>query len=128
MSLSALPTGALASRAMFAFRGGAFGDEREFAMTALLVRHPRGDLLIDTGFGRDVDAHVATTPRIGQALTRYHEGVPAAVHAAADARLTIPMRAGMRSLNVAVAAAMAAGEMLRQMNVPTGQQTPPRQA
>lgn len=79
MSLSALPTGALASRAMFAFRGGAFGDEREFAMTALLVRHPRGDLLIDTGFGRDVDAHVATTPRIGQALTRYHEGVPAAV-------------------------------------------------
>lgn len=61
-------------------------------------------------------------------LGRESAGVPAAVHAAADARLTIPMRAGMRSLNVAVAAAMAAGEMLRQMNVPTGQQTPPRQA
>lgn len=78
MSLSALPTGALDSRAMFAYRGGAFGDQREFAMTALLVRHPRGDLLIDTGFGRDVVAHVATTPRIGQALTRYSSGVPAA--------------------------------------------------
>jgi tRNA (cytidine/uridine-2'-O-)-methyltransferase len=41
-------------------------------------------------------------------------GVPAAVHAAADARLVIPMRAGLRSLNVALAAAMAAGEALRQ--------------
>ena len=36
------------------------------------------------------------------------------VHAAADARLKIPMRPGLRSLNVAVAAAMAAGEALRQ--------------
>jgi tRNA (cytidine/uridine-2'-O-)-methyltransferase len=40
--------------------------------------------------------------------------VPQDVHAAADARLVIPMRAGLRSLNVAVAAAMAAGEALRQ--------------
>jgi N-acyl homoserine lactone hydrolase len=78
MSLSALPTGAMLSRAMFAFRGGGFGDAREFSMTALLVRHPRGDLLIDTGFGRAVDAHVAATPRLAQALTRYTKGVPAA--------------------------------------------------
>jgi tRNA (cytidine/uridine-2'-O-)-methyltransferase len=41
-------------------------------------------------------------------------GVPADVHAAADARVVIPMRAGLRSLNVAIAAAMAAGEALRQ--------------
>ena len=33
---------------------------------------------------------------------------------AADARLVIPMRPGLRSLNVAIAAAMAAGEALRQ--------------
>ncbi len=45
---------------------------------------------------------------------RESAGVPEAVHAAADARLTIPMRPGLRSLNVAVAAAMAAGEALRQ--------------
>jgi len=45
---------------------------------------------------------------------RESAGVPAAVHGAADARLRIPMRAGLRSLNVAVAAAMAAGEALRQ--------------
>jgi tRNA (cytidine/uridine-2'-O-)-methyltransferase len=45
---------------------------------------------------------------------RESAGVPADVHAAADARLRIPMRPGLRSLNVALAAAMAAGEALRQ--------------
>ena len=45
---------------------------------------------------------------------RESAGVPAEVHQAADARLVIPMRPGLRSLNVAVAAAMAAGEALRQ--------------
>jgi tRNA (cytidine/uridine-2'-O-)-methyltransferase len=41
-------------------------------------------------------------------------GVTDAVVAAADARLKIPIKAGLRSLNVAMAAAMAAGEALRQ--------------
>jgi tRNA (cytidine/uridine-2'-O-)-methyltransferase len=45
---------------------------------------------------------------------RESAGVPAEVHQAADARLVVPMRQGLRSLNVAVAAAMAAGEALRQ--------------
>ena len=42
-------------------------------------------------------------------------GAPAAVHRAADARLIIPMRPGLRSINVAVAAAMVVGEALRQL-------------
>jgi tRNA (cytidine/uridine-2'-O-)-methyltransferase len=46
---------------------------------------------------------------------RESAGVPEEVHAAADARLRIPMRQGMRSLNVAIAAALAAGEALRQI-------------
>ena len=41
-------------------------------------------------------------------------GVPDEVVAAADARLVIPVKPGLRSLNVAVAAAMALGEALRQ--------------
>jgi tRNA (cytidine/uridine-2'-O-)-methyltransferase len=45
---------------------------------------------------------------------RESAGLPAEVHDAADARLRIPIRAGLRSLNVAVAAALAAGEALRQ--------------
>jgi len=45
---------------------------------------------------------------------RESAGVPPEVHAAADARVVIPLRPGMRSLNVAVAAAIAVGEALRQ--------------
>jgi tRNA (cytidine/uridine-2'-O-)-methyltransferase len=45
---------------------------------------------------------------------RETSGVPERVHHCADARLVIPMRPGLRSLNVAMAAAMAAGEALRQ--------------
>ncbi len=45
---------------------------------------------------------------------RESAGVPAAVHERADVRLRIPMQAGMRSLNIAVAAAMVTGEALRQ--------------
>ncbi len=45
---------------------------------------------------------------------RESAGVPAEVHAAADARLIIPMRKGLRSLNVAVTAAMVIGEAMRQ--------------
>ena len=48
-------------------------------------------------------------------LGRESAGVPAAVHQAADARLRIPLRGGLRSLNVAMAAAMVAGEALRQV-------------
>jgi tRNA (cytidine/uridine-2'-O-)-methyltransferase len=45
---------------------------------------------------------------------RESAGVPEKVHSAADARLVIPMREGLRSLNVAMAAAMAVGEAMRQ--------------
>ena len=50
---------------------------------------------------------------------RESAGVPDAVHAAADARLTIPMRPGLRSLNVAMACAMVVGEALRQTRHPS---------
>lgn len=46
---------------------------------------------------------------------RESAGVPEAVHAAADARIVIPLKPGFRSLNVAVAAAMVTGEALRQL-------------
>lgn len=45
---------------------------------------------------------------------RESAGVPDAVHDAADARLRIPIREGLRSLNLAVAAALTVGEALRQ--------------
>jgi len=45
---------------------------------------------------------------------RESSGVPDEVHAAADIRLRIEMRSGLRSLNVAMTCAMAVGEALRQ--------------
>lgn len=47
-------------------------------------------------------------------LGRESLGVPEDVHNACAARITIPMAAGMRSLNVAISGAMALGEALRQ--------------
>lgn len=47
-------------------------------------------------------------------LGRESAGVPEVVHAAASARIRIPMRPGLRSLNIAVASALVLGEALRQ--------------
>jgi tRNA (cytidine/uridine-2'-O-)-methyltransferase len=47
-------------------------------------------------------------------LGRESAGVPDEVAAVADARLAIPVKPGLRSLNIAVAAAMVVGEALRQ--------------
>lgn len=46
---------------------------------------------------------------------RESAGVPDSLHDAADARLTIPMQPGARSLNLALSVAMVAGEALRQL-------------
>jgi tRNA (cytidine/uridine-2'-O-)-methyltransferase len=47
-------------------------------------------------------------------LGRESAGVPDYVHAAADARIVIPLQRGARSLNVAMAGAIALHEALRQ--------------
>ena len=47
-------------------------------------------------------------------LGRESAGVPDDVHGACDARLRIPMKSGLRSINVAQAGAMVLGEALRQ--------------
>ena len=48
-------------------------------------------------------------------MGRESSGVPESVHAEVEARITIPMQPGLRSLNVALACAMATGEALRQL-------------
>lgn len=47
-------------------------------------------------------------------MGRESAGVPEAVHQTADARLTIPMNPNARSINMAISAALAVGEALRQ--------------
>lgn len=48
---------------------------------------------------------------------RESSGVPGHVHDRADARLLVPMQPAARSLNLALCAAMAAGEALRQLEL-----------
>lgn len=67
MAIYQIPTGTYDTRAAFAVQGGSFRDKRHFAATAILVQHPQGDLLIDAGFGSDVQAHVAALPRLTRA-------------------------------------------------------------
>jgi glyoxylase-like metal-dependent hydrolase (beta-lactamase superfamily II) len=62
MAVYQLPTGSYETRASFAFKGGSFRDKRSFAATAVLVTHPRGDFLVDAGFGAGIAAHVQAQP------------------------------------------------------------------
>lgn len=78
MAVFQLPTGVTHRSAAFAYRGGSFRDKRDFAMTAVLVKHPRGDLLIDTGFGRQIDAQFQTMPFLFRVVTSYEHGLSAA--------------------------------------------------
>jgi N-acyl homoserine lactone hydrolase len=78
MSLSALPTGRSLSRAAFAYRGGDLSDERSFSMTAILVRHPKGDLLFDTGLGKGAREHLARQSTLMKTLSRLETSSPAA--------------------------------------------------
>ncbi|WBO22902.1 MBL fold metallo-hydrolase [Sphingomonas abietis] len=70
MSISAMPTGTYETPAAMAYRGGSWRETRAFAATGILVRHPKGDLLIDTGFGRNVDRQLKLLPSLQQSPHR----------------------------------------------------------
>jgi len=83
----------------------AFDEARRSAGARLVLMTTRSEVAY---------ASFAFAPTDIVLLGRESAGVPPSVHAAADAGLRIPMRPGLRSLNVAVAAAMVLGEALRQ--------------
>ena len=90
-------------------------DLRRHSSWAAFVREDRpGRLVLLTT--RAAIAHTAFAFRPGDTLMVGQEGggVPDEVHDAADARIRVPMAAGLRSLNVALAAAVVLGEALRQ--------------
>lgn len=103
-----------------AFRRAAldYGDQAEIAHhrsweAFLASRGARRLVLLST---RATTPHHAFDFRADDILLlgRETSGVPDEVHAAVDARIRIPMRPGLRSLNVAVAGAIALAEALRQ--------------
>ena len=118
--------------------GFLFDDRRlrragmDYLDQAEMVRHRSWPAFAEARAGRLVLLTTAgTAPYCGFAFApddillvgRESSGVPEAVHGAADARLRVPMRAGMRSINVALAAAMVLGEALRQTRQFPGEST-----
>ncbi|MDG3441162.1 MBL fold metallo-hydrolase [Nitrospirillum amazonense] len=74
MSISVMPTGTYETPAALAFRGGSWSEKRAFAASGVLVRHPKGNLLIDTGFGRNVEQQLKLLPSLQQ--SPHHLGTP----------------------------------------------------
>lgn len=102
----------------------------DYAQRATVVRHPDWHGFETWRVGADhrlvlftTAAHTAYTDfayRGDDILLFGSEsgGVPDAVHRSSDACVRIPMVEGARSLNVALAAAIALGEALRQISLP----------
>lgn len=82
------------------------------ARRAALV--PPGRLVLLTTKADTAYTSFAFEPSDTLLCGRESSGVPPEVHRSADARLVVPLRPGLRSLNIAVAAAMVLGEALRQ--------------
>ena len=87
---------------------------RHASWAAFRRDRPAGRLVLLTTRGAETFPGVAFRPDDTLLLGRESAGVPDAVHEAADLRLRIPLQAGARSLNVALAAAMVVSEALRQ--------------
>jgi tRNA (cytidine/uridine-2'-O-)-methyltransferase len=95
----------------------------DYLALAQIVRHASWEAFRAKALGRLVllttraalpYTQFAFAPTDTLILGRESAGVPEFVHAAASARVRIPMRSGLRSVNVAQACAMVLGEALRQ--------------
>ena len=110
--------------------GFPFDDKRlrrtsmDYFDEADIVRHTSWEKFLAAKTGRIIllstraeKSHVdfVFAPGDSLLLGRESSGVPDYVRQAADAAIKIPMRASVRSLNVAQAASMALGEALRQI-------------
>ena len=87
---------------------------RHDSWNAYLASRKRGRLVLLTTKATLAYTDFAFATDDAILLGRESAGVPDFVHKAANARLRIPLRSGMRSLNVAQAGAMVLGEALRQ--------------
>ena len=110
--------------------GFPFGDRAmaragmDYAERAVVTRHAdwdafagavRGRIVLLTTRGATPLWDVAFRPGDVLLMGSEGSGVPEHVHARADLRVAIPMRAGLRSLNVAVAGGIALAEAVRQL-------------
>ncbi|MFO0998181.1 MAG: tRNA (cytidine(34)-2'-O)-methyltransferase [Alphaproteobacteria bacterium] len=117
--------------------GFLFSDRRfkraglDYLQHAELVRHRSwnaflevrraGRLILLSTAGRDRYTALRFEAEDTLLVGRESDGVPEGVARAADRTVRIPMRTGLRSLNIAIAAAMVLGEALRQTDAWPGE-------
>lgn len=68
VSLSLICGARMESREGFSVRGGSLLKPFTTGIVAFVIDHPRGTLLVDAGVGRNVEAHLQTTPLLMRAL------------------------------------------------------------
>jgi glyoxylase-like metal-dependent hydrolase (beta-lactamase superfamily II) len=78
MAIYVLPTGVNHRTSAFAYRGGSPWEKWDSVLNAVLVQHPRGDILIDTGLGRTIAAQLKQMPFLFRLATDLEQSQPAA--------------------------------------------------
>lgn len=82
-----------------------------------LEHGPQGRLILLDTKGKTSYGDFSFAPSDRLIVGRESDGVPEDVYGATDHQITIPMHPPMRSLNMAISAAMVLGEALRQNNM-----------
>ncbi len=87
---------------------------RHISWNAYLDNPPPGRIVLLTTKAACAHVDFAFRPDDTLLVGRESSGVPVEVHQRADAQIRVPMRPGLRSLNVVTALAIVLGEALRQ--------------
>ena len=91
LAFSIIKTSETTTRAGFTFVGGGFRKRVTICYAAILVRHPKGTFLFDTGLGNAIDAQYrADMPKWKQFLLHYGPVTSAQKQLAAHGYTTIP--------------------------------------
>ena len=78
MAIYVLPTGVNHRTSAFAYRGGSPWEQWDSVLNAVLVQHPQGDILIDTGLGRTIGTQLRQMPFLFRLATDLEQSRPAA--------------------------------------------------
>src|SRR5262245_63850471 len=78
MAIYVLPTVVNHRTSAFGYRGGSPWEKWDSVLNAVLVEHPRGDILIDTGLGRTIAAQLKQMPFLFRLATDLEQSQPAA--------------------------------------------------
>jgi glyoxylase-like metal-dependent hydrolase (beta-lactamase superfamily II) len=78
MAIYVLPTGVNHRTSAFAYRGGSPWEKWDSVLNAVLVEHPQGDILIDTGLGRTIATQLKQMPLLFRLATDLEQSQSAA--------------------------------------------------